>query len=316
MQNWLSSFICVLAFGTAFVILTLLAHRTKVHARHERVVGLGISVSIVTTSSWLVTNTLANCSPFLVATLITSLTAFCIVYAYIVLESRSIWRYAGVGLAALLWIVSWVMDIYSSYHFLTWSSSLLAITVAINFLGHLLRARVNKALLRAPRQYRIQAPKISEAELSFHAISLFIENSDWVHKEHAKRLLEGLTVSSHDLPTVVDTLFHQWTTPTPIEKYEADFSIEKRYHLSALLPLICIWHHIFDQIHSQLNLIRYNLRLDSENVWLDLVGEKNPTTLLDTHALKKYVYDRSADLIDIEQGDTKIIIRIGYRLPY
>ncbi len=316
MANWLTFLLCVGSVGITFAITTVLAHRTHPHARHERVLGLGFAVALVTLCAWIASDLLSSLTVLTQGVLTVTAVLICVGYAYIVLESRSILRYAGVGLATLLWLVALASDAFSTSNYLPWATSLVGVTASINFLGHLLRARVNKALLRAPKEARLRAPNVQEKELAYHCVRLFLDNPALAQSVDGQKVLEGLSISSDDLPVLISRLMKDFAGDIALEENVSDITIKKTYFLSALYPLIAIWAHVFDETRSLVKTYRYHLSFDTENIWLDIDGQTQETTAFNVRALKKYIYDQSADLVDVELKDKELHVRIGYRLPY
>lgn len=143
--------LAVLCLSIAFCLMTVLAHRTKVHADLTRTLGLGIACALTSCSWWVNTITFSELT---LSTKIFSIVLFLgigLTYSGAVIHSRSILRWAGAFAACLLLIISFLIDaLYSSYTTditIAFAISLLS----INFFGHLLRARVNQALLRGPK---------------------------------------------------------------------------------------------------------------------------------------------------------------------
>ena len=316
MANWLTFLLCVSSVAITFAITTVLAHRTHPHARHERVLGLGFAIALVTLCAWIASDLLSPLSELTQGVLTVTAVLICVGYAYVVLESRSILRYAGVGFAIVLWLVALASDAFSASNYLPWATSLVGVTASINFLGHLLRARVNKALLRAPKEARLRAPNVRGQELAYHSVRLFLDNPTLAQSVDGQKILEGLTLSSDDLPALISRLMKDFAGDIPLEENVSDITIKKTYFLSALYPLIAIWAHVFKETRPLVQSYRYHLSFDAENIWLDIDGQTQDSNELDTRALKKFIYDQSADLVDVELKDKELHVRIGYRLPY
>ena len=71
-------------------------------------------------------------------------------YSRCVLQSRSVWRWAGALAAIILLAVALVIDFMADARTRDIAITLAIIVLGTNFLGHLIRARINQMLLRAP----------------------------------------------------------------------------------------------------------------------------------------------------------------------
>ncbi len=312
MTHWITFLLCVGSVAITFAITTVLAHRTHPHARHERVLGLGLAIALVTLCAWHASNLLTPFSALVQGVLSITAVLVCVGYSYIVLESRSILRYAGVSLAIVLWIMALGCDALVSSHYLPWATSLVAITASINFLGHLLRARVNKALLRAPKEARLHAPNVQNIEMAHHAVRLFLDNPVLAQSVDGQKILDGIRVSSDALPSLVSKIMKDFAGTIPLQEEASNITIKKTYLLSAFYPLIAIWAHVFQETQSIMQTYHYRLTFDAENIWLDIDGQTKDNTDFDGRALKKYIYDQSADLVDVELKDKELHVHIGY----
>ena len=136
---------------SAFALTTVMAHRTKVHAHLTRVIGLGVACAFLSWTWWINTETFSELNVFAQSLSLTLFLAICLSYSAVVMRSQSVIRWAGAFAACILVATGFVLDALYDSRTTDVAFALAAGLLSINFLGHLLRARVNQALLRSPK---------------------------------------------------------------------------------------------------------------------------------------------------------------------
>lgn len=136
---------------SAFALTTVMAHRTKVHAHITRVIGLGIACALLSWAWWINTETFSQLNVFAQGLSLTLFLAICLSYSAAVMRSQSVIRWAGAFAACILVAAGFILDTLYDSRTTDVAFALATGLLSINFLGHLLRARVNQALLRSPK---------------------------------------------------------------------------------------------------------------------------------------------------------------------
>ena len=112
----LSRFLTVGCLVTVFAVMTVLAHRTKVHAHWIRVVGLGVSCALLASAWWINTPSFEMAAFPAQAFSLILFVALGVFYAAAVMRSQSVVRWAGALAACLLAVIGLVMDAILASH--------------------------------------------------------------------------------------------------------------------------------------------------------------------------------------------------------
>lgn len=142
--------VALLLLSIAFAVLTILAHRTHPQAKKTFTVGLAVTTAIAGLLWWSTSPSFATLSITGQAISVTLFIVLSLGYSQCVLQSRSALRWAGAFAAVILLIVSLTIDIITGARTRDVAISIGIILLGTNFLGHLIRARINQMLLRVP----------------------------------------------------------------------------------------------------------------------------------------------------------------------
>lgn len=142
--------VALVLLSIAFAVLTILAHRTHPRAKKTFTVGLAATTAIAGLLWWSTSPSFATLSITGRAISVTLFIVLALSYSQCVLQSRSALRWAGAFAAVILLIVSLTFDIMTGARTRDVAISIGIIVLGTNFLGHLIRARINQMLLHAP----------------------------------------------------------------------------------------------------------------------------------------------------------------------
>lgn len=196
------SLVCLLAIvliAIAFAVLTILAHRTNPRAKQTFTLGLTLTMAILGLLWWCTSpsfGVLPITSKILSAGVFALLALF---YSRCVLQSRSVWSWAGALAAIILLAVSLVIDFMADARTRDIAITLAIIVLGTNFLGHLIRARINQMLLRAPGGLKEEA-KVAAT------LSLIKENPNLATSDALDTLTTDIVVTQKDVATVVKAI--------------------------------------------------------------------------------------------------------------
>lgn len=196
------SLVCLLAIvliAIAFAVLTILAHRTNPRAKQTFTLGLTLTMAILGLLWWCTSpsfGVLPITSKILSAGVFALLALF---YSRSVLQSRSVWRWAGALAAIILLAVALVIDFMADARTRDIAITLAIIVLGTNFLGHLIRARINQMLLRAPGGLKEDA-KVAAT------LSLIKENPNLATSDALDTLTTDIVVTQKDVATVVKAI--------------------------------------------------------------------------------------------------------------
>lgn len=196
------SLVCLLAIvliAIAFAVLTILAHRTNPRAKQTFTLGLTLTMAILGLLWWCTSlsfGVLPITSKILSAGVFALLALF---YSHCVLQSRSVWRWAGALAAIILLAVALVIDFMADARTRDIAITLAIIVLGTNFLGHLIRARINQMLLRAPGGLKEEA-KVAAT------LSLIKENPNLATSDALDTLTTDIVVTQKDVATVVKAI--------------------------------------------------------------------------------------------------------------
>ncbi len=196
------SLVCLLAIvliAIAFAVLTILAHRTNPRAKQTFTLGLTLTMAILGLLWWCTSpsfGVLPITSKILSAGVFALLALF---YSRCVLQSRSVWRWAGALAAIILLAVALVIDFMADARTRDIAITLAIIVLGTNFLGHLIRARINQMLLRAPSGLKEEA-KVAAT------LSLIKENPNLATSDALDTLTTDIIVTQKDVATVVKAI--------------------------------------------------------------------------------------------------------------
>ena len=93
----LSRFLTVGCLVTVFAVMTVLAHRTKVHAHWIRVIGLGVSCALLASAWWINTPSFEMAAFPAQAFSLILFVALGVFYAAAVMRSQSVVRWARIS---------------------------------------------------------------------------------------------------------------------------------------------------------------------------------------------------------------------------
>ena len=123
-----------------FAVMTVLAHRTKVHAHWIRVIGLGVSCALLASAWWINTPSFEMAAFPAQAFSLILFVALGVFYAAAVMRSQSVVRWAGALAACLLAVIGLVMDAILASHTTAVRSSFASVFLCVPFLRSLLPA--------------------------------------------------------------------------------------------------------------------------------------------------------------------------------
>lgn len=279
----------------AFCLMTVLAHRTKVHAHVTRMLGLGMACALISCTWWINTPTFQTLS--VGAQSFSSLLFFAIGIAYsgAVMHSRSVLRWAGAFVACLLVIVGFILD--ALYHSQTTDVAIaFAIDLlSVNFLGHLLRARVNQALLRSPRKMADDVSFESFAQL----IKKFPELS---HDENFTLCLKPIGFSATQTEKLLKDVL-------ALKDCKVEVSFENPIPAASLLHLCSL----YKEVSHKVEVVIHTLSLTQNQSGLHLTLTASNTIGLTQESLKA-LFQLQADSVQTHADENEIRILLGIRL--
>lgn len=284
----------------SFCIMTVLAHRTEVHAHKTRVLGLGLASALLSWCWWVNTQSFAEAAWTARGISLAFFLCLSIFYSAAVLQSRSILRWAGAVAACLLVLIGLVLDA-----FLNSKTSDVAIGFAIsllsvNFLGHLLRARVNQALLRFNRQ-----PDQS-AQLVTHLSSLLTHHPELQNDPDFLATTRTLQIKGTKvLSTLFKCLLDNRVTLTGVT---VDRSNIKRIPVHSVLNAAQVCRKIITFTHIEDAQLTVKVTLGG--LLLDLNASNK--AMITQQALKP-LYKLEADSFQTQVNDQHICISWGCR---
>ena len=280
----------------AFCLMTVMAHRTKVHAQLTRMIGLGIACALITCAWWINTSTFQTLN--FASQSLSSLLFFVIgiIYSGAVMHSQSAVRWAGAFAACLLVIVGFVLD--TLYHAQTTDVAIaFAIDLlSVNFLGHLLRARVNQALLRSPQ-------KTSLADVSFEALSRLMKKFPQLSQEEDfVSCLKSIDCSSHQAKVFLNDVL-------ALKNCTVKVHFDNTIPAQALLNLSGLYREVLHQVKG-LEVSTFSLTKKQSSLHLTLIAS-NRIAL--THEDLSPLFHLQADCIQTHVDEKEIRILLGMR---
>lgn len=183
----------------AFALTTVMAHRTKVHAHLTRVIGLGAACALLSWAWWINTDTFSRLNLIAQSLSLILFLVICLSYSAAVMRSQSVIRWAGAFAACILVAAGFILDTLYESRTTDVAFALAAGLLSINFLGHLLRARVNQALLRSPKSR-------TDNKTWQALLSLLREKPELIGNEHFLDCLRPLSLTDDQARELTEML--------------------------------------------------------------------------------------------------------------
>lgn len=295
----LSRFLTVGCLVTVFAVMTVLAHRTKVHAHWIRVIGLGVSCALLASAWWINTTSFEMAAFPAQAFSIILFVALGVFYAAAVMRSQSVVRWAGALAACLLAVIGLVMDAILASHTTDVAFSFAICLLSVNFLGHLLRARVNQALLRAPKA-------AADNSASQSLCSLLTQHPDWAQNQDFCKTVAGVLCLKTQVLTILRALLPHCTIR---DSKESTQTIARPVPASVIFSVAKLCQIITAEIRSEGD-IQVVVSIDAAGIHITL--EAPNTHNIRSESLKG-LSNLDIDALQTHVDDQSVNIAFGYR---
>ncbi len=295
----LSRFLTAGCLVAVFAVMTVLAHRTKVHAHWIRVIGLGVSCALLASAWWINTTSFEMAALPAQAFSLVLFVALGIFYAAAVMRSQSAVRWAGALAACLLAVIGLVMDAILASHTTDVAFSFAICLLSVNFLGHLLRARVNQALLRAPKA-------ATDNFASQSLCSLLTHHPDWAQNPDFRQTVGSVLCFKEQVLIILRALFPRCSFD---DSKDSTQKIARPVPASVIFSVADLCQIIMAEICSKGN-IQITVSIDAAGLHITIDAPN-------THNIRseslKGLSNLDIDALQTHVDDQSINIAFGYR---